>query len=63
MYRGQVRSAGLVGTDRLVADELREINELRRAHVLPEHEPALAVTVTRKRGRWCRAVRHRFTHA
>ena len=61
MYRGQVRSGGLVGTDRLVADEFREINELRRSRVLPEHEPAMAVTVNRKRGRWCRAVRHRLT--
>jgi hypothetical protein len=62
MYRGQVRSGGLVGTDRLVADEFREMNELRRSRVLPEHEPAMAVTVNRKRGRWCRAVRHHFTH-
>ena len=63
MYRGQIRSGGLVGTDRLVADEFREMNELRRSRVLPEHEPAIAVTVNRKRGRWCRAVRHRFTHS
>ena len=58
MYRAQLRSGGLVGMDRAVADELREINELRRSRVLPEQEPSLAVTVNRKRGRWCRAVRH-----
>jgi hypothetical protein len=62
MYRGQVRSSGLVGTDRLVADEFRELNELRRSRALPEREPAMAVTVSRKRGRWCRAVRRHFPH-
>lgn len=59
MYRGQVRNGGLLGMDRAVADELQEINELRRSRSLPEYEPSRAVTTARQRSRWCRAVRAR----
>jgi hypothetical protein len=60
MYRGQVRNGGLVGFDRVVADEFRELNELRRSRSLPEHEPTRAVVTARQRSRWCRAVRARM---
>jgi hypothetical protein len=62
MYRGQVRNGGLLGMDRAVADELQEINELRRSRALPEYEPARTVTTARQRSRWCRAVRARRLH-
>lgn len=62
MYRGQVRSGGLVGFDRMVADEFREINELRRSRSLSEYEPTMTVGTARQRSRWCRAVRARRVH-
>lgn len=62
MYRGQVRNGGLLGMDRAVADELREINELRRSRSLPEYEPTRTVTTARQRSRWCRAIRTRRLH-
>jgi hypothetical protein len=62
MYRGQVRSGGLLGMDRAVADELQEINELRRSRSLPEYEPTRIVVTARQRSRWCRAVRIRRVH-
>ncbi|HUF85125.1 MAG TPA: hypothetical protein VMQ81_11095 [Acidimicrobiia bacterium] len=60
MYRGQGRSGGLVGFDRVVADEFRELNELRRSRSLPEYDPTRAVVTARQHSRWCRAVRARL---